>query len=291
MTIGIFSLRKPESSVDLPRFTAAAKALRLNIVFLHPSDICVRLVGNKVQIIDRDGSPIHIDGAVNWNPYSSHDEISYVLALSGIPFINSIEAVRNCRNKMLTSLLLNKAGILQPQTIYYPRMDKADTIHLGSWMPVVFKRKMGTHGIGASKLTSETQLNTLLSGKRKKDCLYFQKYVENFGYDYRVVVVGRRVIGALKKSYAKGEWRTHAAHGGQVEACDISPLLASICLRSAAVLDTHFAGIDVMPCQDGKYYVLEVNSVPGMSLFFKHTGINIAEEILKHLIGLVRHEY
>jgi RimK family alpha-L-glutamate ligase len=290
MTIGIIALRRLDNSKDLPRFFKAAKKLGIKAKFYLPSDIIITIKKQKIVILDRDRRPVVLDGVINWVPYSNIEEISYAFQSIGVPFINSNTVVRNCRNKVLTNILLNKHDILQPYTEYYPSYGKHDDIKLGTSMPSVYKNKSGTHGIGATKFENDKQFKAFLKTKDSQKSLYFQKFIENKGYDFRVVVVGGKLLGTIKKTHAKGEWRTHVAYGGKVRAVDADEELKKISLKATYALNTHFSGIDVMRGVDGKYYVLEANSVPGMSIFHEATGINIGMEILKHLIGIIEDE-
>lgn len=248
MTIGIFALRTPDNSVDLPRFKAASKTLGIETKFFRPVDISINIFDDTLQMQDRFGSPIVLDGAVNWIPYTGYDEISHALEIMGVPYINTAQTVRSCRNKMLTSLLLQKEDILQPDTKYYMRMGKADTIKMP--MPAVYKNKSGTHGIDATKFLNDEMLQRFLKTKNERNSLYLQRFIENYGFDYRIVVVGGAVIGALKKTYASGEWRTHVKYGGMAQSVQVSPELISLSLRVAKTLKIDFAGIDIMPGAD-----------------------------------------
>lgn len=106
MTIGIFTLLAPEQSNELSLFIEAADKLGIDVKFYRPSDICIRIMENKLYVLDRRNTPLAVDGVVNWIPSTCCDEIFMALRSMNIPYINTEYTVRCCRNKMLTGLLL-----------------------------------------------------------------------------------------------------------------------------------------------------------------------------------------
>ena len=116
-----------------------------------------------------------------------------------------------------------------------------------------------------------------------------QSFVPNNGWDIRVVVVGGRVLGAIKKTAAPGEWRTHILYGGRAEVYSVDRELEQLSLSASQALGLCFAGIDVIvDKQDGKYKILEVNAVPGLKVFLQATGICIANEIIERIAVCVK---
>lgn len=281
MTIGIFTLLAPEQSNELSLFTEAADKLGIDVKFYRPSDICIRIMENKLYVLDRRNTPLAIDGVVNWIPSTCCDEIFMAIKNMNIPYINTEHTVRCCRNKMLTGLLLQQNGIRQPDTSYFPKMGRQESIQVS--LPSVYKKKKSAHGTDAAKLNDHKELLSFLTSKGKQNNLYFQKYLNNFGFDYRVMIVGNNIVGTLKNTYADGEWRTPINHGGKAESVKTPPRLGALALRSAKAVGADFAGVDILPATNGSYHVLEVNSTPDMSFFYEQTGINPAQEILKHL--------
>jgi len=44
------------------------------------------------------------------------------------------------------------------------------------------------------------------------------------------------------------------------------------------------AGVDLLPGTDGNWYVLEVNAVPGWRALAPVTGVDVAAELIHHLV-------
>ena len=80
------------------------------------------------------------------------------------------------------------------------------------------------------------------------------------------------------------------AQGAQVEPLVLSASLEELSLRAACLVGTDYAGVDLLPAEDGRYYVLEVNSIPGWRGLQKTTPKNIADGIVEHVLRLLGEE-
>ena len=102
-----------------------------------------------------------------------------------------------------------------------------------------------------------------------------QEFVPHGREDIRVFVVGDRVLGAMLR---RGQgWKTNASQGAKGERFELDQRLVDLGLRAANVVGAHHAGVDILPCEDGEYSVIEVNTIPGWRAFCAATGIDAAE--------------
>jgi glutathione synthase/RimK-type ligase-like ATP-grasp enzyme len=58
-------------------------------------------------------------------------------------------------------------------------------------------------------------------------------------------------------------------------------------LRAARAVGAEYAGVDLLPANDGSVYVLEVNGIPGWRGFQTATSIDVATAIVDHLLGII----
>jgi len=287
MKIGILS--QINNSEDITLFLRRAKSKSIDLQVLNPSSLAILLKNKKTVLLDNNMEPVQLQGIINWEPFPVCEEIEQACRNLGIAFINSTEAVRIARNKMLTSTMLSGHGLPQPDTIYHHGPDINYKIFSKLHMPLVFKPKTGTQGRGACLFNSPDEFKRLHEARFKSSGFYLQSYVPNSGWDIRVVVVGGKVLGAIKKTAAPGEWRTHILYGGKAEAFSVDRELGQLSLFAAQALGLCFAGIDVIvDNRDGKYKVLEVNAVPGLKIFKQATGICIAKSILEEITECVK---
>lgn len=283
MKIGILS--QTDNNEDIALFRQRAKSKNIGLQVLNPSSLAILLKNNRPVLLDSKMKPVQLQGIINWEPFPVYEEIEQVCLIFGITFINSTEAVRTARNKILTGIKLSRHGLPQPDAMYHYGPDINYKIFSKLHMPLVCKPKTGTQGRGAYLFSSPAEFTRIREAKFKSSGFYLQCFVRNNGWDIRVVVVGGRVLGAIKKTAAPGEWRTHLLYGGKAEAFSVDRELEQLSLCAAQALGLCFAGIDVIvDKKDGKYKILEVNAVPGLNIFLQVTGICIADAIIEHFL-------
>ena len=117
---------------------------------------------------------------------------------------------------------------------------------------------------------------------------YLQRAVDHGGRDVRAFVVGGRVLGAIERRAAAGEWRTNVSNGGSGRAFDLPDAWADLALRAAAIVGADYAGVDLLPSADGDVFVLEVNGIPGWEGLQRATGLDVAAAIVECLETRVR---
>ncbi|MEJ2348139.1 MAG: hypothetical protein P8Y17_03015 [Patescibacteria group bacterium] len=106
--------------------------------------------------------------------------------------------------------------------------------------------------------------------------------------DYRILVVGNKVLGAIQRIPKSGEFRANVSRGGGAKAVQkIPPRLEKLAIKATKMLDLDIAGVDFMEDKKGNYLLTEVNRAPGYEGFQKATNINVRVEILKYLKSLI----
>ena len=130
--------------------------------------------------------------------------------------------------------------------------------------PLVLKPRFGSWGEDVIRCDDEDGVErglAILSTRAWYDATgaLAQKLVAPRGYDLRLVVAGGRVIGAVKRIAAPGEWRTNVALGARREPVDPPDEARAIAIGAAAAVDGDLVGIDLLPSDLGTWVVLEVN--------------------------------
>jgi RimK family alpha-L-glutamate ligase len=111
---------------------------------------------------------------------------------------------------------------------------------------------------------------------------YLQRFVPHGGRDIRAFVVGERVLGAIERR-SEG-WRTNFSRGGRVVPHALSPEWADLALRAARAVGAEYAGVDLLPAEDGRVFVLEVNGIPGWEGLQQATGLDVAGAVVDQLL-------
>lgn len=226
--------------------------------------------------------------------------------------------------KAYQMLELKKAGIEVPKTLYgslwylYETMSKPtpnpslEEMRGTFQFPIIVKGSGGDRGTRVFKADNLEQLEKLVRDLRKSETeegkrYMLQEYIPNDG-DYRILVLGEKVLGVMKRSSQnKNEFRNNYSAGGKVEVADLSQEIKQLAIKAAKVCGLAVAGVDVMakslsamphlPLTKGRnknqmsnnpkdYVILEVNKGPQFSGFMKATGIDVPAEIVKFLVEL-----
>ena len=197
-------------------------------------------------------------------------------------------------------LALKKAGIDVPKSVYgslwylYEVMDKG----LGEpnpyfTFPIILKGSGGDRGTRVFKANNLEELEKLVRDLRKTETeegkrYMLQEYIENDG-DFRVLVLGEKVLGVMKRSSGKkGEFRNNYSAGGTVEVADLPEEIKELAVKAAKVCGLSVAGVDVAfrDFDMKKPVIWEVNKGPQFKGFMKATGIDVPSEIVKYLVSL-----
>src|SRR5699024_6886083 len=143
--------------------------------------------------------------------------------------------------------------------------------------PVVIKLLEGTQGIGVILApdikVAEAIIETLQWTRHN---VLVQAFIaESKGRDIRALVVGDRVVAAMRRTAQGDEFRSNVHRGGTVEKVTLDPAYEEAAVRSAQIMGLRVAGVDMLEGDDGPL-VMEVNSSPGLEGIERATGLDVA---------------
>ena len=159
--------------------------------------------------------------------------------------------------------------------------------------PIIIKGSGGDRGTRVFKADNLEELEKLVRDLRKSETeegkrYMLQEYIPNDG-DYRVLVLGNKVLGVMKRSSQdKREFRNNYSMGGEVEVADLPEEVKTLAVKAAKVCGLAVAGVDVAfrDYDLSKPVIWEVNKGPQFKGFMKATGIDVPKEIVKYLKSL-----
>lgn len=159
--------------------------------------------------------------------------------------------------------------------------------------PVIIKGSGGDRGTRVFKADNLKELEKLVRNLRKSETeegkrYMLQEYIPNNG-DYRVLVLGKKVLGVMKRSSQnQNEFRNNYSAGGKVEVAELPEEIKQLAVKAAEVCGLMVAGVDVAFRNDDweKPIIWEVNKGPQFKGFMKATGIDVPMEIVKFLISI-----
>jgi ribosomal protein S6--L-glutamate ligase len=150
--------------------------------------------------------------------------------------------------------------------------------------PLVVKLLEGTQGIGVVLAETQKAAESVIEGfMGVKANILVQEYIkEAGGADIRCFVIGGKVVAAMKRQAAAGEFRSNLHRGGSATLIRITPEERSTAVRAAKIMGLNVAGVDLLRSNHGPV-VMEVNSSPGLEGIETATGKDIASQIIEYI--------
>ena len=251
--------------------------------------------GRDASLTSHGVSPLDADAVLaRIIPNGSLEQVIYrVDALHwiehrGVTVINSPRSIERCVDKFLTTTLLQDAGLPVPDTVVCERaVDAVDAIR--GFGDAIVKPIFGSMGHGMVRVTDpDVGFRVCRSLEQVNSVFYVQRTVAHAGRDIRAFVVGGRVLGAIERRAPDGEWRTNVSRGGSARTIALPADWEALALQAAALVGADYAGVDLLPADDGRVYVLEVNGIPGWQGLQEATGLDVAGAIVEHAVARAR---
>lgn len=195
----------------------------------------------------------------------------------------SAESFSIGHDKLLTHLALQKSKVASPKTYLAAGLSSLKGVLEGVSYPVVIKFPAGTQGKGVMFAESFSSASSMLDALESlKQPVIIQEYIETGGVDIRAIVVGDKVVAAMKRKAEKGEKRANIHAGGSGESYLPSPLVKDLATDTAKALGVDVCAVDILEGPKGPV-VLEVNLSPGLQGITEVTKIDVAEKVAKML--------
>jgi ribosomal protein S6--L-glutamate ligase len=287
MKIVILS-RKP-GLYSTSRLVDACRAQGADVAVLDPLQCIVKLSKKRSEVF-HDGERITgVDGVI---PRIGASITLYGLAvlrqfeMLGVFPANESEAIARSRDKLRSLQLLSRHDIGIPPTAFAQRReDVRSAIRKVGGAPVVLKLLEGTQGKGVILAETAKSAESVLDAMNVlKQNILIQAYVEEAGgTDYRAIVVGGRVVAAMRRQASPGEFRSNLHRGGTAEGVELDDLSTRTAIHAAQVLGLNIAGVDMIPSREGPM-VLEVNSSPGLEGIENATGVDVAGAMIGYVL-------
>lgn len=207
-------------------------------------------------------------------------DVLHALEVLQVPVVNNTRSIERSVDKGMTSFLLSQRGIPTPITfvssdLHYMRSKLRDGFSNGK--KFVIKPLFGSQGKGLQLIHDPA---TTMSFDHINGVMYAQEYIQprqGVGIDFRVFVVGNRVIASMKRNGA--DWISNVATGATVEAVTLEKNIEQLAIQAVRAVGLEYAGVDLIQDTQGKYWVTEVNSVPAWKGLQKTTTVSIADNI------------
>ncbi|WP_370179567.1 30S ribosomal protein S6--L-glutamate ligase [Alteriqipengyuania sp.] len=272
------------------RLMEAAEQRGHEITWLNTLRCTVHIASHRPEVY-YDGEPaIGFDAVI---PRIGASITNYGLAIlrqfemRGCWPLNESVAIGRSRDKLRSLQILAKHGLGLPLTAYANDPKKAEEIiRAVKGPPVVIKLLEGTQGIGVVLADSMSSAKSVIEAFRGANVnILVQEFIkEAGGTDIRALVIGGKVVAAMKRTGAADDFRSNLHRGGSAQLIKITPEERSTAVRAAKRMGLNVCGVDMLRSNHGPV-IMEVNSSPGLEGIEAATGKDIAGQIIEFIEG------
>lgn len=267
------------------RIIEAGKARGHEVLFLNIKQCYMKLDAENPEVHYRGGRMLNdLDAVI---PRIRPSVTFYGCALTrhfesiGVYSLNGASSISQSRDKLFSLQLLQKNGLDIPTSGFANSpVDTNDLIEMVGGAPLIMKLLEGTQGKGVvlaeTRKAAESVINAFKSLRAN---LLVQEFVkEAQGKDLRCFVIDGKVVAAIERTAAPGEFRANIHQGGSASIVKITKEERALAIKAAKVMGLAVAGVDIIRSKKGPL-LLEVNSSPGLE------GIESATE--KDVAGMM----
>jgi ribosomal protein S6--L-glutamate ligase len=210
--------------------------------------------------------------------------------MMGVAVLNNSVPIARSRDKLRCLQLLARFGVDIPRTVM--ARDRSNVTRLlkdVGGLPAIVKLIRGTQGVGVMLASTLSELEGILAtfSDLGQDIVLQEFIAESRGRDIRALVVGERVVAAMRRRAKRGEFRSNLHRGGRGKAVKLSMAYRQAAVQAARIVGLEVAGVDMLETRDGPK-VMEVNSSPGFEGLERATGVDIAGAIIDHALHLAQ---
>lgn len=216
-------------------------------------------------------------------------DILHALKLLGIPVYNDGQAIERTVDKAMTSFLLHRAGIATPPTWVLSNPAAAHALaqnEIDRGHKLVSKPLFGSQGAGLRRYDDRDDLAGLSADN---GLFYLQRFVDSGdrNHDFRVFVIAGQTVAAMRRCGIT--WLNNVHQGARCEPVRLDDVrLCRLAEDAVRVLEMNYAGVDIIADAQGRYSVLEVNSIPAWKGLQAVTDLSLADRLVDDFLPLCR---
>jgi tetrahydromethanopterin:alpha-L-glutamate ligase len=224
---------------------------------------------------------------VRFVPGGTFEEVTLYLGVLhalrelGVTVWNDARAIERCVDKSTTTFFLQKACLPTPRTFAKVNRDEAEALvatAAADGGKLVQKPLFGAQGEGLRLISA---IADLASPEEVNGVYYLQEFIppaQKHHQDWRLFVCAGRVVAAMIRHGSS--WITNIKQGARAKAAIAGQELADLAVRAAACVGADYAGVDIIQARDGKFYVLEVNSMPAWNGLQRVSRARISDRLV-----------
>ncbi len=280
----IFATRK-DLSAPIIKLEANRKSLQSEIIFYEQIEIQNNeLWSDKTQLNIKYDDKIIIRWP--WDASDTSIEYNYIVNYLCARYPKNISLDFECLNKFSPDYedkyfqyqLFIKLGISAPKVIL-----GTDQLSVESKIgfPIVIKKRISSRSKGNFLIENRSQFEQKIKNLDLSKYI-FQEYIRA-KEDYRVLVLGRKVLGTVSR-YMHLRDGNRLSVKGMENVTKINSKIVSDAKKIQNELGADFVGFDVLIGENRDYFFIEANLSPQFGLFAETTGTNVGAELIGRII-------
>lgn len=211
--------------------------------------------------------------------------MDYIRNHTDIKVINNTRGMLISNDKFWQGEYVASKGYKVPRSVFISNKESLEQVLDTFEYPLIVKQQFGYGGEGVALVESKRSASSVISSfLSHRIPIVVQEYLpdEFGGRDYRVYVLGDKVVKGVERRAKQGDFRANLNLGGKKRQFKIPKKLATMAVDIAQLVGLEIATVDFL-LYKGEYYFLEINKSPGMK-----KDLKMAEEILKYAKDRVR---
>ena len=204
--------------------------------------------------------------------------------------VNGAAGIQASRDKLHAHQVLASKRIGMPTTAFAASpKDTSNLMALVGTAPLIVKLLESTQGKGVVLAETKKAAESVIDAFRglKANFLVQDFVKEAAGEDIRCLVIAGKVVAAMKRTGAEGDFRSNLHRGGSAKVVRISKAERDTAIRAARAFGLNMSGVDLLRSETGPK-VLEVNSSPGFEGIEAASGKDIVGKLYDEIETRVR---
>lgn len=282
MEIGILS--RKSSLYSTTRLVEAARAAGHNVRVIDYLRCYMDITSTRPKVRYR-GEELHFDAIIprigaTYTFYGTAVVRQFEM-MDVYPLVTS-QAISRSRDKLRSLQLLARAGVGLPVTGFaHSTQDVDGLLEIVDGAPIIVKLLEGTQGLGVVLAETRKAAESVIGAFRQLDANFLvQEFIkEAKGADIRAFIIGGKVVAAMRREAAPGEFRSNLHRGGSAERIRLTSIERATALKAAKTMGLNVCGVDMVQSNHGPL-VLEVNSSPGLEGIEAASDQDIAGKVI-----------
>lgn len=277
-----------EEDYEIKRLLEEADKLSIQLLVLNPDQLDIIVTKEDRKSILVNEVPTQLPDFIiprmgSGTTYFALAVIRHLERL-GVYSVNGSVSIDTVKDKLFTLQILAQSGLPIPKTVLVKFPFQTSIAEDQFSFPIIVKTLSGSQGSGVFLSTDKnsfSDLMQLIQVTNPSANIILQEFIhKSHGRDLRVLTVGGRVISAMQRISANGNFKANFSIGGKVEKFELTNELEWLVLEITRILQLDVAGIDLLFDENG-FKICEVNSSPGFEGMELACSNNVASEILK----------